>query len=105
MYLQGETIKSSQFATHLFLTLIHTLFSIGMPSVSCGDPRPPSNGSIGDYESTVEGTEVSYQCDDGLIPGGEIVTTCLADGTWSPDPAELECVEPPQSMVIQVTNM
>ena len=73
--------------------------------VSCGDPTPPSNGSIGDYESTEEGTEVNYQCDDGLIPGGEMMTTCLANGTWSPDPAELECVEPPQSMVIQTTRL
>ena len=68
--------------------------------VSCGDPTPPSNGSIGDYESTVEGTEVNYQCDDGLIPGGEMMTTCLTNRTWSPDPAKLECVEPPPSMII-----
>ena len=74
--------------------------------VSCGDPSPPYNGSIGDYESTAEGTEVNYQCDDGLIPGGEMMSTCLADGTWSPDPAELECVEPPQSMtIVQTTRM
>ena len=82
--------------------------SSGFPShsVSCGDPTPPSNGSIGDYENTAEGTEVIYQCDYGLIPGGEMMTTCLANGTWSPDPAELECVEPPQSMVIvQTTRM
>ena len=98
-------MKSSQFATQLFLTLIHILFSIGMPSVSCGDPTPPSNGSIGDYESTVESTEVNYQCDDGLVPGGEMMSICLANGTWIPDPAELECVEPPQSMVIQTTRL
>ena len=74
--------------------------------VSCGDPTPPSNGSIGDYESTAEGTAVNYHCNDGLIPGGEMVTTCQADGTWSPDPAELECVEAPPSMVIvQTTRM
>ena len=69
-------------------------------SVSCGDPTPPSKGSIGDYESTAEGTEVNYQCDVGLIPGGEMMSTCLANGTWSPDPAELQCVEPPQSMIV-----
>ena len=71
-----------------------------LPSVSCEDPTPPSNGAIGDYESTAEGTEVNYQCGDGLIPGGEMMSTCLANGIWSPDPAELECVEPPQSMIV-----
>ena len=69
-------------------------------SVSCGDPTPPSKGSIGDYESTAEGAKVNYQCDVGLIPGGEMMSTCLTNGTWSPDPAELQCVEPPQSMIV-----
>ena len=75
--------------------------------VSCGDPTPPSNGSIGDYESTAEGTEVNYQCDDGFIPRGrEMMSTCLENRTWSPDPAELECMEPPQSMVtVQTTRL
>ena len=74
--------------------------------VSCEDLTTPSNGSIGDYESTAEGTEVNYHCNDGLIPGGEMMSTCLASGTWSPDPAELECVEAPPSMVIvQTTRM
>ena len=102
---QGETMKTSQFATQLFHTLIHILFSTGMPSVSCEDPTPPTNGSIADYESTAEGTEVNYQCDDGLIPGGEMMSTCLANGIWSPDPAELECVEPLQSMIIQTPRL
>ena len=62
-----------------------------LPSASCGDLTPPSSGSIGDYESTAEGAEVNYQCDDGFIPRGEMMSTCLANRTWSPDPAELEC--------------
>ena len=90
-------VVQSILSYHLHRHLFHTFT---LPSASCGDPTPPSNGSIGDYESTAEGTEVNCQCDDGLIPGGEMMTTCLADRTWSPDPAELECVEPPQSMII-----
>ena len=80
---------------------MHLFHTFTLPSASCGDLTPPSNGSIGDYESTAEGTEVNYQCDDGLIPGEEMMTTCLANGTWSPYPAELECVEPPQVCKLQ----
>ena len=62
---------------------------------TCHDPIPPMNGSIGGYTSTVEGSLVAFYCNEGLIPLGQMNTTCASDGSWTPNPAELICSEPP----------
>ena len=62
---------------------------------TCHDPIPPMNGSIGGYTSTVEGSVVAFYCNEGLIPLGQMNTTCTSNGSWTPNPAELICSEPP----------
>ena len=52
-------------------------------------------GSIGGYTSTVEGSVVAFYCNEGLIPLGQMNTTCASDGSWIPNPAELICNESP----------
>ena len=50
------------------------------------------NGSFGgDLTSTVEGSEITYQCDDGLTPEGTITAVCGEDGEWRPNPGDVEC--------------
>ena len=62
------------------------------PIVDCGDPDPPVNGSFGgDITSTVEGSEITYQCDDGLAPEGTMTAVCGQDGEWRPNPGDVEC--------------
>ena len=61
---------------------------------NCHDPIPPMKGSIGGYTSTVEGSVVAFYCNEGLIPLGQMNTTCASDGSWTPNPAELICNEP-----------
>jgi len=64
--------------------------------VSCSDPPlPPKNGSIGVYTSAVEGSMVAFFCNEGLIPEGQINATCVSNGSWTPNPADLVCIEPP----------
>ena len=66
------------------------------PSVAtCHDPLPPLNGSIRDYTSTVEGSVVALFFNEGLIPAGQMNTACASNGSWTPNPAELICNEPP----------
>ena len=50
------------------------------------------NGSFGgDIPSTVEGSEITYQCDDGLTPVGTMTAVCGEDGEWRPNPGDVEC--------------
>ena len=62
---------------------------------TCHDPIPPMKGSIGGYTSTVEGSVVAFYCNEGLIPAEQMNTTCASNGSWTPNPAELICSEPP----------
>ena len=68
---------------------IATSFQRTFTPAVCGDPAPPPHGSIGLYNSTVEGTILIFKCDEGYTPTGEMTTTCTADGNWEPNP---ECV-------------
>ena len=60
---------------------------------NCGVPRPPDNGSIVNYTSTVEGSTLFYQCNPGFGPVDEMTAVCAANGSWSPDPADVTCRE------------
>ena len=71
------------------------------PPVTCGSPQPPSNGSVDFGNQTqlyVQGTAVTFQCDDGLFPNDKMITTCtdmLGRGEWDPNPADLICRKKP----------
>ena len=41
-------------------------------AANCGVPRPPGNGTIVNYTSTVEGSALLYQCNPGFAPVGEM---------------------------------
>ena len=58
----------------------------------CENPAPPCHGSITVYTSTVEGTTLTFQCDEGYSPTGEMTTTCTANGQWEPNPEDTECM-------------
>ena len=60
------------------------------PSVDCGAPVAPRNGSLESYTDTTEGSEVFYSCEQGLVPEGRMRAVCTRNG-WSPNPAELCC--------------
>ena len=61
------------------------------PSVGCDPPTPPPRGSLGDLTSSQEGAEVTFQCSPGLVPSQQMMSVCMANGRWTPDPAELVC--------------
>ena len=62
-------------------------------AANCGVPAPPDNGTIVNYTSTLEGSVVNYQCNPGFGPLGEMSAVCAANGSWSPDPADVTCRE------------
>ena len=63
---------------------------IALPSVDCGQPVVPQNGSLESYTSTINGSEVFYSCDPGLVPVGRMRAVCTGNG-WSPNLADLNC--------------
>jgi len=60
------------------------------PSVDCGPPVAPQNGSLESYTNITIGSEVFYSCDPGLVPVGKMKSVCTVSG-WSPNPADLNC--------------
>ena len=41
----------------------------------------------------MEGSALLYQCNPGFGPVGEMTAVCAANGSWSPDPADVTCRE------------
>ena len=61
-----------------------------LPSVDCGPPVAPKNGSLESYTDTTEGSEVFYGCDPGHVPQERMRAVCTRNG-WSPNPTDLRC--------------
>jgi len=59
-------------------------------SVDCGPLVAPRNGSLESYTSTINGSEVFYSCDPGLVPERRMRAVCTENG-WSPNPRDLSC--------------
>ena len=72
------------------------------PSVSCGHPTPPPRGSLGDLTSLQQGAEVTFQCNPRLVPLQQMISVCMANRSWTPDPAEFVCRGKPRG-IVQVT--
>ena len=61
--------------------------------VDCGQPEFPSNGVISNVSSTTEGANVTFQCEEGLLPSDSItLSTCNSTGQWTPSPADVQCL-------------
>ena len=66
------------------------------PSLAaCPNPLPPVNGYIGDYTSNAEGSVVTFYCNEGLAPEGQMNATCDSNGSWTPNPDKVVCTELP----------
>ena len=55
------------------------------------------NSSVlnGPSSGTGKGSEVTFQCNEGLFPSNEITIVCTSEERWSPDPEGIECGEEP----------
>ncbi|XP_064401978.1 uncharacterized protein LOC135347818 isoform X2 [Halichondria panicea] len=64
--------------------------------VNCTLPTEPCNGAIVEYErlneTVLEGTVLTYQCDNGLSLTGPNTITCTNTGVWSTEPEAIMCV-------------
>ena len=67
-------------------------------TVNCSLPEEPSNSIIVGYEllneTVMEGTVLTYQCDNGLSLTGRNTITCTNAGVWSTEPDTIMCVSP-----------
>ena len=71
-------------------------------TAGCGEPTPPSRGSIGNFQSAAEGATITYSCSPGLVPRTRMSAVCM-NMTWSPDPAILKCREPGEYCCMSLT--
>ncbi|XP_064402839.1 uncharacterized protein LOC135348523 [Halichondria panicea] len=69
--------------------------------VNCFLPEEPSNRTIVNYErlnvTVLEGTVLTYQCDNGLSLTGPNTITCTNAGVWSTEPEAIKCVSPTEA--------
>ena len=67
------------------MLVLHYTCTDHLSVVDCGSPQPPVNGMVTDITSTLEGSEVTFQCN--------ITSTavCNRDRRWSPDPGQRVC--------------
>ena len=49
----------------------------------------------GPSSGTGKGSEVTFQCNEGLFPSIEITIVCTSEERWSPDPEGIVCGEQP----------
>ena len=70
---------------------VHTSFDIWVLLADCGDPSLPVNGFVMAYDSTLEGSQIVFQCSPGFVPSQQMMSVCAANGSWTPDPAGLVC--------------
>ena len=76
------------------LTCLHQLqYHYLVITAGCGEPIPPGNGSIYNFQSAAEGATITYNCSPGLVPRSQMSAVCT-NMAWRPDPATLECREP-----------
>ena len=62
-----------------------------LPTVNCGTPTAPENGSIDPYQNTTEGAEIVFRCNTGFDPAENMTAVCEANASWNPDPATVVC--------------
>ena len=84
-----------------FIIPMGNVFFSVCTSVDCGPPVAPRNGSLESYTNTVEGSEVYYRCNQGLVPEGWMRAVCTRNG-WSPNPADQICTV---GMLLVITGL
>ncbi len=71
-------------------------FNVAFTTVNCTIPEEPSNVTIVDYnrlnETVLEGTVLTYQCDNGFSLTGPNTITCTNAGVWSTELEAIVCV-------------
>ena len=73
-----------------------------LPTVTdCGDPTSTANGFINVYSSTIEGAQVTFQCNtDSTV----MTASCFSNGSWVPSPADLVCGSTPSQGNVLFTS-
>ena len=73
-----------------YRVVFQSLSLVPLPTVDCGHPKSPQNGSLGSPTGTTERSLVVYRCDQNLVPERSMTSVCTVNG-WNPNPAELVC--------------
>ena len=84
--------------SHSIIIWYRYFLTVHIIIVNCTVPVEPCNGAIVDHErlneTVLEGTVLTYQCDNGLSLTGPNTITCTNAGVWSTEPEAIMCVSP-----------
>ena len=67
--------------------------------INCSTPSAGDGVIINPYSNTTEGASISFTCGPGQE---EIIAICSSNGSWTPNPADRICTNPPESTGIKV---
>ena len=73
--------------------------------MDCGVPSSATGVIVDPYESIIEGSIITYHCDDGLVPNRTITATCMSNGQWHPNPISHTCQLPSAGDVTILCNV
>ncbi len=59
--------------------------------MNCSDPSPGAGVTFSPFSHTIEGANISFNCEPGLEPQREDVSVCSSNGSWVPDPENRIC--------------
>jgi len=71
---------------HSYYVHFLTTFQAG-----CSVPTAPTGGSVGQFESAAEGSEITYHCPPGYLLIGPSTANCTSNLTWVPNSSEVNC--------------
>ena len=82
------------------------IFCLVFHSAGCGDPSPPVNGSIVEFVCVVVGSQILYSCDPGhgFLPEGLRTSMCSSNMSWHPNPADFQCRNPSELIIMHTTQ-
>ena len=88
------TKLANQIVSLILLVLLYKLLScrvyilscIQTHVVSCGAPNTHDSVNISSYNSTLEGSVITFWCTDALLGTNTLSSVCHRNGNWIPNP-------------------
>ena len=88
------TLLLQLYRYRLSIIIIDNLYAIGLLNIVIGYCSSPTVGSwvhVEGNDSGLEGSQIIFRCQTGLVPSHSAVSNCTNLGMWLPDPSQLRC--------------
>ncbi len=95
----GNGITSDVLSVNIgkFIAPIKIFTYLNNTVVNCSDPSPAAGVTFSPFSDTIEGANISFNCEPGLEPQRDDMSVCSSNGSWVPNPAHIICSPPTPS--------